>query len=675
MKLSDAKKKIAELSREINNHNRLYYIEDNPVISDYDFDKLLEELIELEKQFPDLKTSDSPTQRVGGGITKNFESVPHEFPMLSLSNTYSEQELRDFDERVRKGLYGEPFEYFCELKFDGVSISLIYENGELSRAVTRGDGVRGDNVTINAKTIRTIPLSVHAQQIPSKFEVRGEIFMPVRAFEALNKEQEEAGNEPYANARNTASGTLKLQDSFEVSRRKLACYAYFLLEHENRKQTHEEAIQDLEKWGFNVSPTYKKCRNLDAVLQYIRDWEFKRHDLPLDTDGVVIKVNRLDQQQKLGMTAKSPRWAVAFKYKTESAKTRIKNVTYQVGRTGVVTPVAELEPVVLAGTTVKRASLHNANEIARLDLRIGDVVSVEKGGEIIPKVTGVDISARNQHSKPFEYISNCPECGTKLIRPEGEAQHYCPNEKGCPPQVKGKIEHFVHRKAMDINSLGEKTIAQLFEKGLVKSPADLFDLKKNDLLQLEGFRDKSAENILQGIEASKKTPFEGVLFGLGIRHIGKTVAEKLARHFRSMDEIIKAEKSELLKTPDIGEKIADTLYDYLKKPENLQEINRLKTSGLRFNTESTQTKKESNNLEGISFVVSGVFSNFERDEITSVIESNGGKVLSGVSGKTDFLVAGEQMGPAKREKALKLGVKIISEDEFIFMLKNGIGKN
>jgi len=543
MTASDAKKKIAELTREINHHNRLYYIEDKPVISDYDFDKLLEELIGLEKQFPELKKPDSPTQRVGGGITKSFQSVAHEFPMLSLSNTYSEQELRDFDERVRKGLDGEKAEYFCELKFDGVSISLIYENGVLTRAVTRGDGVRGDNVTLNAKTIRTIPLSIPANGAPSKFEVRGEIFMPVKVFEALNREQEEAGEETYANARNTASGTMKLQDSSEVSRRKLACFAYYLLEHENRRPTHEASIHDLEKWGFNVSPTYRKCKDLDEVLQYIKEWEFKRHNLPLDTDGVVIKVNRLDQQEKLGMTAKSPRWAVAFKYKTESAKTRINNITYQVGRTGVVTPVAELEPVLLAGTTVKRASLHNANEIARLDLRIGDIVSVEKGGEIIPKVTGVDTSARNLQSKALEYISKCPECGTGLIRPEGEAQHYCPNEKGCPPQVKGKIEHFVHRKAMDINSLGEKTISQLFDTGLVKSPADLYDLKKTDLLKLEGFRDKSADNVLQGIESSKKTPFEGVLFGLGIRHVGKTVAEKLARHFGSMDEIIAAEKA------------------------------------------------------------------------------------------------------------------------------------
>ena len=675
MTASDAKKKIAELTKEINHHNRLYYIKDKPVISDYDFDKLLEELIDLEKQFPELKTQDSPTQRVGGGITKSFQSVSHEFPMLSLSNTYSEQEIRDFDERVRKGLDGEQVEYFCELKFDGVSISLVYENGILTRAVTRGDGVRGDNVTLNAKTIRTIPLSIHTDGAPAKFEVRGEIFMPVKVFEALNREQEEAGEEPYANARNTASGTMKLQDSSEVSRRKLACFTYYLLEHENRRQTHEASIHDLEQWGFNVSPTYKKCKDLDAVLQYIKDWEFKRHDLPLDTDGVVIKVNRLDQQQKLGMTAKSPRWAVAFKYKTESAKTRINNITYQVGRTGVVTPVAELEPVLLAGTTVKRASLHNANEIARLDLRIGDIVSVEKGGEIIPKVTGVDPSMRNLNSKPLEYISECPECGTKLIRPEGEAQHYCINEKGCPPQVKGKIEHFVHRKAMDINSLGEKTISQLFEMGLVKSPADLYDLKKSDLLQLEGFRDKSADNVLQGIESSKRTPFEGVLFGLGIRHVGKTVAEKLARHFGSMDEIITAEKTQLLETPDIGEKIAVTLYDYLRNPENLREINRLKAAGLRFRTEKSETVRESNKLGGKSFVVSGVFSNFERDEITTVIESNGGKVLSGVSGKTDFLVAGDQMGPAKKEKALKLGVKIISEDEFISILKNGIDGN
>ena len=672
MNATEAKKKIAELSSEIDRHNRLYYLEDKPIISDYAFDQLLEELIRLEKAFPEFKKADSPSQRIGGGLTKVFESVQHEFPMLSLSNTYSEQELRDFDERVKKGLDGEAFEYFCELKFDGVSISLIYEDGVLARAVTRGDGVRGDNVTLNAKTIRTIPLRVLGDDFPKKFEVRGEIFMPKKVFEALNRELEEAGEETYANARNTASGTMKLQDSGEVSRRKLSCFAYYLLGQERQHQTHESCIHALENWGFTVSPTYRKCKNLEAVLNYIKEWEQKRHDLPLDTDGVVIKVNRLDQQEALGLTAKSPRWAVAFKYKTESARTKLNGITYQVGRTGAVTPVAELQPVQLAGTTVKRASLHNANEIARLDLRIGDTVFVEKGGEIIPKVTSVDLSNRTKGSDPVHYITHCPECGTKLIRLEGEALHYCPNLSSCPPQVKGRIEHFVHRKAMDINSLGERTIAQLFDKGMVKSPADLYDLKQEDLLQLEGFKEKSSLNILEGIQRSKGTPFEGVLFGLGIRHVGKTVAEKLARHFGSIQSLANATRDQLLEAPDIGEKIADTVISFFQQQENIREIERLEKAGLNLKSEYKTIEPVSTQLGGKSFVVSGVFSGYERDEIKTVIESNGGKVLSSVSGKTDFLVAGDQMGPSKREKAQKLGVRIISEEEFNRLLKEGV---
>lgn len=672
MNATEAKKKIAELSSEIDRHNRLYYLEDKPLISDYAFDQLLEELIRLEKEFPEFKKPDSPTQRIGGGLTKVFESAQHEFPMLSLSNTYSDQELRDFDERVRKGLDGESFEYFCELKFDGVSISLIYEEGVLARAVTRGDGVRGDNVTLNAKTIRTIPLRVLGTDFPKKFEVRGEIFMPKKVFEALNREQEEAGEETYANARNTASGTMKLQDSAEVSRRKLSCYAYYLLGHENQHQTHELCIHALEKWGFTVSPTYRKCENLEAVLEYIRAWEQKRHELPLDTDGVVIKVNRLDQQERLGLTAKSPRWAVAFKYKTESARTKLNGITYQVGRTGAVTPVAELQPVLLAGTTVKRASLHNANEIARLDLRIGDTVFVEKGGEIIPKITSVDLTDRTKKSDPVQYITHCPECGTRLIRLEGEALHYCPNLSSCPPQVKGRIEHFVHRKAMDINSLGERTIAQLFDKGLVKSPADLYDLNQEDLMRLEGFKEKSSLNVLEGIQRSKATPFEGVLFGLGIRHVGKTVAEKLARHFGSIQSLANATRDQLLEAPDIGEKIADTVVNFFQQQENVRELERLEKAGLNLKSEYKTIEPVSTMLGGKSFVVSGVFSGYERDEIKTVIEANGGKVLSSVSGKTDFLVAGDQMGPSKREKAQKLGVRIISEEEFNTLLKEGV---
>src|SRR5258706_2077971 len=513
MTSAEAKKEIQKLTDEINHHNELYYQQSKTEISDLQFDQLLEKLAALEKQFPQLKQPDSPTQRVGGAITKEFKTVVHQYPMLSLGNTYSQQELEDFDGRVAKGLEGEPYEYFCELKFDGVSISLIYENGILTRGVTRGDGVRGDDVTENVRTIRSLPLKIRAKKIPQKFEVRGEVFLPKEVFKQLNKEREDIGEETYANARNTASGTLKMQDSREVAKRKLDCFLYYLLG-DNKVETHEESIKKIESWGFQVSQTYKKCKNIAEVLKYIESWEKKRNELPLETDGVVIKVNNLRQQEQLGFTAKSPRWAISFKYKAESVSTKLNGITYQVGRTGAVTPVAELEPVFLAGTTVKRASLHNANEIARLDLRIGDFVFVEKGGEIIPKVTSVDQSKRNQKLQPVNYISKCPECGTALIRQEGEANHYCPNEAGCPPQIKGRIEHFIQRKAMDIDSLGERTIAQLYELGLVKTPADLYDLKKEDVMKLEGFKELSTKNLLSGIENSRVVPFESVLFAI-----------------------------------------------------------------------------------------------------------------------------------------------------------------
>jgi len=667
MSTREAKKRITELTEAINRHNRLYYIEDRPEISDYNFDKLLEELIRLEKEHPELRQPDSPTQRVGGGLTKAFASVAHRYPMLSLSNTYSEEELRDFDQRVSKGLDGAAYEYFCELKFDGVSISLIYENGLLARAITRGDGVRGDDVTLNAKTIRSIPLSVTGEH-PASFEVRGEVFLTRTAFERLNREMEEAGEDTYANARNTASGTLKLQDSGEVARRNLSCFTYYLLGEDVREKTHEQCIRHLEDWGFNVSPTYRKCADIDAVLEYIREWDKKRSELSVETDGVVIKVNSIAQQDQLGLTAKSPRWAVAFKYKAEHARTRLNGITYQVGRTGAVTPVAELEPVLLAGTTVKRASLHNANEIARLDLRIGDQVFVEKGGEIIPKVTGVDMTAREKTARAVHYIERCPECGTPLVRAEGEALHYCPNEKSCPPQVKGRIEHFVHRKAMDINALGEKTIGQLYEAGLVRSAADLYTLKREDILRLEGFREQSTSKLLDGIKASLETPFEAVLFAIGIRHVGKTVAEKLAAHFRTMEALERASVEDLLAAPDVGEKIAERVHAFMLDPDNQQEIERLKQAGLKMETGGSGVTPQSDLLAGQSFVVSGVFTSFSREELQETIVANGGKLVSGVSGKTDYLVAGENMGPSKREKAEKLGVKIISEQEFLKMI-------
>jgi DNA ligase (NAD+) len=668
MTADKAKKEIEELTEKINYHNHLYYQQSKTEITDFEFDKMLERLIALEKEFPQYKDSLSPTQRVGGTVTKEFPTVYHRFPMLSLGNTYSASELEEFDKRVSRGLEGESYEYFCELKFDGVSISLLYENGRFSRGVTRGDGVRGDDVSNNVKTIRRIPLVLKGKGIPASFEARGEVFMTKEVFVKLNKEREDIGEERYANARNTAAGTVKMQDSTEVARRKLDCYVYSILGVSGIK-THEEAIRKLESWGFNVSPTYKKCKSINDVLEYVKHWDLKRMDLPLETDGVVIKVNNLEQQERLGFTAKSPRWAIAYKYKAQSTSTKLNGVTYQVGRTGAVTPVAMLEPVFLAGTTVKRASLHNANEIARLDLRIGDYVFVEKGGEIIPKVTGVDSSKRKPGTQPIKYVDRCPECNSKLFRVEGEAAFYCPNVNGCPPQIKGRIEHFIQRKAMDIDSLGERTIDQLFHLGLVKSPADLYDLRREDVMQLEGFKDKSIQNLLGGIENSKGRPFENVLFAIGIRYVGKTVAEKLARYFKNIDSLANASFDDLVGSPEVGEKIAKSVFEFFRKPENKVEIGRLKKSGLILQSDEKEPEKESDALEGKSFVISGVFKNYERDELKDVILKNGGKVLSGVSGKLDYLVAGDNMGPAKKEKAEKLGVTIISEDQLEKMLR------
>lgn len=672
---AEASGEIERLTQLINHHNELYYQQDRTEISDHEFDRLLRNLIDLEARFPQLRKPDSPSQRVGGTITKTFQSVEHQFPMLSLGNTYSEEELEEFDARVAKGLGNEVYNYFCELKFDGVSISLIYENGLLVRGVTRGDGVRGDDVTTNVRTIKGIPLKVNGTGIPDAFEVRGEVFLPKKAFEKLNREREDIGEETYANARNTASGTLKMQDSGEVAKRGLNCYVYALLGNDLDAATHEQNISLLEQWKFNVSPTYKKCSSLQEVKDYINHWEDRRHELPVETDGVVIKVNSISQQEILGFTAKSPRWAIAYKYKAQSISTRLNSITYQVGRTGAITPVAELSPVFLAGTTVKRASLHNANEIQRLDLRIGDHVFVEKGGEIIPKVTGVDLAKREPGAKPVEYITQCPECGSQLIREPGEASHYCPNADGCPPQIKGKIEHFIQRKAMDINSIGEKTIDQLFRAGLVKTPADLYELKKDDILRLEGYKDVSANNILAGLEASKQQPFENVLFAVGIRYVGQTVATKLAAHFRTIDALMNANREQLLEAPEVGEKIAGSLLAYFASDANRNEIGRLKSAGLQFQYQEDESLlPESNLLQGKSFVVSGGFS-IDREELKALIIKNGGRVLSSVSGKLDYLVSGENMGPAKKEKAEKLGVKIISESEFMSMLHKSIDNN
>lgn len=668
MTAEQAKREIENLAEKINYHNDLYYQKNKTEITDFEFDQLLEKLFALENEFPQFRDLNSPTQRVGGTITKEFPTVYHKYPMLSLGNTYSAAELEEFDRRVSKGLDGDAYEYFCELKFDGVSISLLYEHGRFLKGVTRGDGVRGDDVSNNIRTIRSIPLVLKGKDVPDSFEVRGEVFMPKEVFLKLNKEREDIGEERYANARNTAAGTVKMQDSAEVARRKLDCYAYSMLGASGLK-THEEAIGKLESWGFHVSPTYERCKDIGAVQEYIRHWELRRLELPLETDGVVIKVNILDHQDRLGFTAKSPRWAIAYKYKAQSTSTQLQGVTYQVGRTGAVTPVAMLEPVFLAGTTVKRASLHNANEIARLDLRIGDFVFVEKGGEIIPKVTGVDPSRRRSDAEPIRYVDRCPECKSPLYRIEGEAAHYCPNINGCPPQIKGRIEHFIQRKAMDIDSLGERTIDQLYQLGLVKSPADLYELRGEDIMRLEGFKDKSIKNLQGGIEGSKERPFENVLFAIGIRYVGKTVAEKLARYFKTIDALATASYESLIEAPEVGEKIARSVYDFFRKPENQREIARLKKAGLHFESDEKEPEKVSEVLAGKSFVISGVFANYERDELRDLILQNGGKVLSAVSGKLNYLVAGENIGPAKKEKADKLGVTIISEIELEKMLK------
>ncbi len=669
MTLEEAKIEASSLAEKINFYNHQYYQNDKSDISDYEFDQLLERLIAIEAEFPETKTDDSPTQRVGGTITKNFEAVYHKYPMLSLGNTYSKEDLEEFDKRVAKGLEDQVYEYFCELKFDGVALSLTYENGKLVRGVTRGDGTRGDDITNNVKTIRTIPLKLQGDNIPTEFEVRGEAFLPKEMFIKLNKEREDIGEELYANARNTASGSLKMQDSAIVSKRRLDCYLYSMIGDKIKVESHEEAILKLMTMGFNVSKTFKKCKNIDEVFTYINEWETKRMELPLETDGIVIKVNNIEQQQQLGYTAKSPRWAIAYKYKSEAAVSILNDITYQVGRTGAITPVAELKPVLLAGTTVKRASLHNANEIQRLDIRIGDTVYVEKGGEIIPKVTRVDPSHRNSDSKPLEYITNCPECGTELVRVEGEASHYCPNSTGCPPQIKGKIEHFIQRKAMNIDSLGERTIDILYQKGLVKSPADLYDLTYDDIIDLEGFKELSTNNLLKGIKASIQTPFESVLFGMGIRFVGRTVAEKLAAHFKNIDRLSSANFEELIDVPEIGERIANSLLEYFSSDINQIELSRLKQAGVCFEVVEKEVILLSSSLEGKTFVVSGVFERFGRDEIKEVIKNHGGKVISAISGKLDFLLAGDKMGPAKKEKAEKLGVTIIGEQEFIKMIE------
>jgi DNA ligase (NAD+) len=645
-------------------------VDSNPEISDYDFDMLLLKLQELEKQFPEFANDNSPTKRVGGDITKKFETVEHRFPMLSLSNSYSEEEIVDWVNRVKK-IIEEDIEYVCELKYDGVAIGIRYENGQLTRAVTRGDGEKGEDVTNNVRTIRSVPLKLKGD-FPEDFEIRGEIYMPQKQFQKLNAEREEIGETPFANPRNTASGTLKLQDSKIVAERGLDSYLYGLYGANYNQNGHYEAVNEAGNWGFKT-PSVKnrfieKTNSVEGIMGFIHFWDKQREQLEFEIDGIVIKVNSYSQQQKLGFTAKSPRWAIAFKFKANRVETKLIEVTYQVGRTGAITPVANLEPVSLGGTTVKRASLHNADQIEKLDLHQGDFVFVEKGGEIIPKIVGVNEKKRTDSNQKIEFIESCPECQTKLIRREGEAQHYCPNENFCPPQVKGRIEHFISRKALNIDGLGVETIDLLYSKGLIRNCADLYELSFEKLVGLERMAEKSADNLLKSIANSKEIPFERVLFGLGIRYVGETVAKKLAKQFKNIDAICSAKYDDLIETEEIGEKIAISVQQFFLEESNLIIINRLKEKGLQF--QIREKEKISAKLEGKTVVVSGTFEAFSRDELKELIDQNGGKNGSSVSGNTDYLVAGANMGPAKLKKATDLGVKIISEDEFIKLISS-----
>lgn len=659
--------KIERLRKIIHYHNYRYYVLNDPQISDYEFDALMRELQELERAHPEFDDPNSPTHRVGSDVTNDFRTVEHRYPMLSLSNTYSMEEVREFDNRVRKEI-GET-EYVCELKFDGTAISLTYENGRLLRGVTRGDGTRGDDVTANVRTIRSVPLQLNGTDYPSFFEIRGEVLMPYESFERLNREREDIGEAPFANPRNAAAGSLKQQNSAETARRELDCTLYSLVGEGLSFETHYESLQAAREWGFKISDQIALCRSMEEIDAYIRHWDQARHDLPFATDGVVIKVNRFADQKRLGYTAKAPRWAVAYKFKAEQARTRLVSVDFQVGRTGAITPVANLEPVQLAGTVVKRASLHNAEQIALLDVRIGDWVYVEKGGEIIPKITGVDLSARSSDSRPFVFIDRCPECGTQLVKYEGEARHYCPNSTHCPPQIVGRIVHFISRKAMNIDGLGEETVQLLYDSGLIADAADLYTLKREQLSVLPRLGEKSADNILNSIHKSLEVPFARVLFAIGIRFVGETTAKTLANHFRSMDALVAATEEELEGVQDVGGRIALSISEYFRDPANMAFISRLKQYGLQF--EVGAAEKLSDSLEGLKIVISGTFAEHSRDELKRLIEMHGGKNQAAVSSTTDYLLAGSNMGPAKLAKANKLGVRIIDEQEFMRMIEAG----
>jgi len=666
----EAKQRIEALSQELKQHSYNYYVLAMPAISDYEFDQQLAELAALEKQFPEFLSPDSPTQKVGGEITKEFQTVRHRWPMLSLGNTYNQQELVDFDQRIRKAI-GDNFEYVVELKYDGLSMSLTYKDGQLLRAVTRGDGVQGDDVTTNIRTIHNVPKKLKDGNYPDEFEIRGEVFMHLKAFERLNNERIENGEVPYANPRNFASGTVKLQDSTEVAKRPLDCFLYFLYTEKQLFKTHWESLQAVKSWGFHVNEHNKLCKNIDEVFEFITYWDKERYNLSYDIDGIVIKVNNYSQQQELGFTAKSPRWAISYKFKAERVETELLAVTYQVGRTGAVTPVANLKPVLLAGTTVKRATLHNADEIMeRLKLHEHDTVYVEKGGEIIPKIIAVNLDKRKPGAEPIQYVTNCPVCGTELLRKEGEAAFYCPNDEGCPPQITGKMQHFIGRKAMNIDGLGDETINTLYNRGFIRHISDLYELhnRVDELKQMERFGEQSINNMLEGIEKSKQMPFEKVLFGLGIRYVGETVAKKLVAHFKTIDNLMAASLEELTTTEEIGERIAQSLIEYFSDNQHREQIEKLRAQGLQFVADDKEVVLASDKLSGMNFIISGTFEQFSRDELKDMIEANGGKILSSISAKLNYLVAGDNMGPAKLEKATKLNIPIISDAELLAMI-------
>ncbi len=663
----NTKQQIESLRKQLREHNHNYYVLDNPTISDYDFDMKLKELQQLEALHPEFYDPSSPSIRVGGEVTKNFNTVVHEHRMYSLDNSYSKEELLDWEKRIQRILGDVEVAFTCELKYDGASISLIYEDGSLMRGITRGDGFQGDDVTTNIKTIRSVPLKLKGD-FPSKFDIRGEIVLPLEGFAKMNQERIANGEEPYMNPRNTASGSLKLQDSSLVAARPLECLLYGVSGKNLGITTQFEMLEKARSWGFKVPVIAKLCKSTEEVMEFVDHWEQHRRELPYETDGVVVKVNGLQHQEELGYTAKSPRWALAYKFQAEQVSTVLDKITYQVGRTGAITPVANLQPVLLAGTTVKRASLHNADQIAKLDIREGDTVFVEKGGEIIPKIIGVDFTKRKADSIPTGYISECPECGTALLREEGEAQHFCPNDTGCPPQITGRIQHFISRKAMDIEGLGAETVELLFNEDLIENYADLYKLTKEQLLPLERMAEKSAENLVNGVAASVAIPFERVLFALGIRYVGETVAKKLAKAHKNIDALMKASKEELIAVDEIGERIAESVVSFFGNEKNIEIINRLKDYGLQFSLSEAQLQNQTDKLKGQSFVVSGVFEKVSRTELKKLIEDNGGKVSSSISSKTNYVVAGDNMGPGKKTKAGDLKVPIITEDDFLAML-------